>query len=146
MAAVPLADDARVRLTLGEGRSGDSVLDGAWWPRTRDPLIELPLLVAELAAVVGAVTRISLDDEGWLTTPRNMPFDRRRTEICWLSPIDTHEVLVEAHDDVELTLLLVPPGAAPIAALAVMAAASRGTSASRGSQVLATHGLRTGPG
>ncbi|GAA3390240.1 DUF5994 family protein [Cryptosporangium minutisporangium] len=138
------ADEERIRLTLNAERAGDGVLDGAWWPRTRNPLVEFPLLVAELAAAVGAVTRISLSGTGWLTTPRTVPFDQSRIEICWFSPIDSHEVVVLANNAIELDLLLVPPATAPIAALAAMTAATRGHSAARGSELLATHGVPAG--
>ncbi|GAA0223368.1 DUF5994 family protein [Cryptosporangium japonicum] len=141
------SDDDRVRLALSEQRAGDCVLDGAWWPRTRHPLIELPLLMAELVAVIGEVERVSLGGAGWFTTPRAVPFDRNRVDICWFNPHDPHEVEIVAKNDFVLDLLLIPPAVAPIAARAAMAAASRGTSAARGSEVLARHGvIPGGPG
>ncbi|MFG1923198.1 DUF5994 family protein [Cryptosporangium sp. NPDC048952] len=144
MAADTEPDDGRIRLVLSEQRAGDCVLDGAWWPRTRNPLVEFPLLMAEVIAVIGEVERMSLSGSGWLTTPRAVPFDRHRVDVCWFSPNDPHEVEVLAKNDLVLDLLLIPPAAAPIAALAAMAAASRGTSAARGSVVLANHGVLRG--
>jgi hypothetical protein len=138
------ADDGRVRLTLSEARTGDSLLDGAWWPRSNNPLIELPLLVAELASAVGAVKQLSLGGAGWTTTPRTVPFDRSRVDVCWFSPEDSHEIVVTTATDVVLDLLLVPPATSPITALAAMAAATRGTNAARGSELLAAHGAGTG--
>lgn len=138
------ADDSRIRLTLCEARAGDSLLDGAWWPRSSNPLVELPLLVAELAAVVGAVKQLSLGGAGWSTTPRTVPFDRSRVGVCWFSPEDSHEIVVTASNDTVLDLLLVPPATRPITALAAMAAATRGTSAARGSELLAAHGVALG--
>ncbi|SHN47644.1 DUF5994 family protein [Cryptosporangium aurantiacum] len=147
MAADAVPDEGRVRLVLSEQRAGESVLDGAWWPRTRHPLVEFPLLMAEVVTVIGEVERMSLSGSGWLTTPRAVPFDRHRVEICWFSPNDQHEVVVLGKNDLVLELLVIPPATAPIAALAAMAAASRGTSATRGSQVLANHGvLHSGTG
>ncbi|EXG79222.1 DUF5994 family protein [Cryptosporangium arvum] len=144
MVADAALDDGRVRLVLSDQRAGESVLDGAWWPRTRKPLVEFPLLMAEVIAVIGDVERMSLSGSGWLTTPREIPFDRHRVDICWFNPNDQHEVVVLAKNDLVLDLLLIPPAAAPIAAMAAMAAASRGTSAARGSQVLVNHGVLLG--
>jgi len=59
---------AILRLQTTHDRQG--VLDGAWWPRSRDIGAELPALIAALAEYAGPVTRVGLDADAWeeLTT------------------------------------------------------------------------------
>ncbi|TCO44535.1 hypothetical protein EV646_110249 [Kribbella antiqua] len=76
------------RLRLQPGAAAE-LLDGAWWPRSTDPVAELPGLVLALDAVHGAITRLMLhgndgtairvdwpwmDDLcGWATSPASPP-------------------------------------------------------------------------
>lgn len=50
---------ALLRLETTHAREG--ILDGAWWPRSRDIGAELPSLISALAEHLGPVTRVGLD-------------------------------------------------------------------------------------
>ncbi|MFE1553753.1 DUF5994 family protein, partial [Streptomyces sp. NPDC058734] len=50
---------ALLRLETTQSRQG--LLDGAWWPRSRDVTIELPALITALTAHLGPITRVGLD-------------------------------------------------------------------------------------
>ncbi|HEX6356711.1 DUF5994 family protein [Actinophytocola sp.] len=39
-------------------------VDGAWWPRSRDPAAELPALSEALAARLGVINRLACDRPG----------------------------------------------------------------------------------
>jgi hypothetical protein len=43
------ATQPRVRLAFSPSSSADNVVNGGWWPRSRDPATELPALVAAVA-------------------------------------------------------------------------------------------------
>jgi hypothetical protein len=65
-----LTDHARLRLE--PVRFHDTVIDGTWWPRTDDPLAELPGLVAALEQTGGPLVRLLLSVVGWTTRPHEI--------------------------------------------------------------------------
>ena len=50
---VPPTPPSRQRLVLVPTRADQAVLDGGWWPRSGDPVAEIPGLVLALAARFG---------------------------------------------------------------------------------------------
>jgi hypothetical protein len=55
------------RLNLQPASSANTLLDGAWWPRSTDPVAELPGLVLAIDALHGPVKRLMLNrlDDTW---------------------------------------------------------------------------------
>jgi hypothetical protein len=49
------------RLHLTQTRAGRAVLDGAWWPRSRDALAELSSVVPALSKMYGRVRSVLLN-------------------------------------------------------------------------------------
>src|SRR4051812_21398491 len=60
------------RLRLEPTGTRRFLLDGGWWPRSTDPVAELPGLVLAIDAVRGPVTRLVLSASGWDSRPRRM--------------------------------------------------------------------------
>lgn len=58
------------RLRMESSGSRQTLLDGAWWPRSTDPVAELPGLVLAIGKVRGPVTRLVLAASGWDPRPR----------------------------------------------------------------------------
>ena len=46
-----------------------TLLDGGWWPRSTDPVAELPGLVLAIDKLRGPVTRLVLNAGGWDSHP-----------------------------------------------------------------------------
>ena len=63
--------DVRVSLRSDAG-SGDSAFDGAWFPRSRDLVVELPELIAELERRDVRVERFTYALEAWQPVPRKI--------------------------------------------------------------------------
>ncbi|PKV90050.1 hypothetical protein BX283_7711 [Streptomyces sp. TLI_146] len=61
------------RLTLKPDGPSRGLLDGAWWPRSRDRPCELPALTDVLDTVWGRITRIAVNPEHWPVIPRRVP-------------------------------------------------------------------------
>lgn len=57
------------RLTLASTGSAPALLDGAWWPRSRDLDAELPALAAVLDPLWGRITRITVNPGQWPVIP-----------------------------------------------------------------------------
>ncbi|MFF3847165.1 DUF5994 family protein [Streptomyces sp. NPDC002328] len=124
---------AVVRLETTHDRQG--VLDGVWWPRSRDIAAELPSLVTALSEHLGPITRVGLDTGAWEELPTRMTIDDRVVRIDSF-PVGDDTVLITRDEHDLFSLLVVPPHATPEAARAAMAEAIRAGSGRRAEQIL----------
>ncbi|MBX9392937.1 hypothetical protein K4749_04885 [Streptomyces sp. TRM72054] len=124
---------AVVRLETTHDRRG--VLDGAWWPRSRDIATELPALIAALAEYLGPVTRVGLDAGAWEALPTRLVIDDRVVHIDSF-PVGDDTVLITRGEQDLFSLLVVPPHATPDAARAAMAEAVRAGNVTQAEQIL----------
>lgn len=60
------------RLVFAPSPTAQGVVDGSWWPRTRDPAAELPALIAAVTDRLGLVDRITLSADAWDTRPQHI--------------------------------------------------------------------------
>jgi hypothetical protein len=60
------------RLVFPPSPTAQGVVDGSWWPRSRDPAAELPVLIAAVTDRLGMVDRISLNADAWDTRPQRL--------------------------------------------------------------------------
>ncbi|GGU89656.1 hypothetical protein GCM10010260_24890 [Streptomyces filipinensis] len=124
---------ALLRLETTESREG--VLDGAWWPRSRDIAAELPALLSALTGHLGPVTRVGLDTTAWEGLPTRIVVDDRVVHIDSF-PLGDDTVLITRGDQDIFSLLVVPPDTAPEAARAAMAQAVRADNVTQANQIL----------
>ncbi|MFE0352102.1 DUF5994 family protein [Streptomyces nigra] len=124
---------AVARLETTHDRQG--VLDGAWWPRSRDIVAELPRLISALTRHLGPITRVGLDAGAWEGLPTRMIIDDRVVHIDSF-PVGDDTVLITRGDQDLFSLLVIPPHATPGAAQAAMAEAVRAGSATQAEQIL----------
>lgn len=124
---------ALLRLETTQSREG--VLDGAWWPRSRDIAAELPVLLSALTRHLGPVTRVGLDTAAWEGIPTRIVVEDRVVRIDSF-PVGDDTVLITCGDQDIFSLLVVPPHASPEAARAAMAQAVRADNISRAGQIL----------
>ncbi|MFC9680300.1 DUF5994 family protein [Streptomyces sp. NPDC056948] len=124
---------AVVRLETTHERQG--VLDGAWWPRSRDIAAELPGLISALTEYLGPITRVGLDAGAWEGLPTRMTIDDRVVHIDSFAAGDDTVLITRGEQDL-FSLLVVPPRATPDAARAAMAEAVRAGSVMRAERIL----------
>ncbi|WP_405506587.1 DUF5994 family protein [Streptomyces purpurascens] len=124
---------AVVRLETTHERQG--VLDGAWWPRSRDIAAELPNLVSALTEYLGPITRVGLDAGAWEGLPTRMTIDDRVVHIDSFAAGDNTVLITRGEQDL-FSLLVVPSHATPDAARAAMAEAVRAGSGTRAERIL----------
>lgn len=114
-----------LRLSLAPAGPAPAVLDGAWWPRSRDLGAELPTLTAVLDPLWGRITRVTVNPTHWPVVPRRVPVAGHAVNVGWfLSQQDPHELLLLSYHVGRWNLLVVPPGTDPVSAAWLMAAAS----------------------
>ena len=146
--ASPLAS----RLCLCSALAARRVLDGGWWPRSRDPAVELPELIADLHTHFGQraiITRVALNLTAWDRTPHRVAAGDRIVPVGWFQALDA-DAISDA-DTIALTttrrgritLLVVPPETtAPSAAIA-LAMATLGDNSAHPLAILAASGITT---
>ncbi|GHF68991.1 DUF5994 family protein [Streptomyces thermodiastaticus] len=133
---------ALLRLETTHEREG--ILDGAWWPRSRDIGAELPALITALTEYLGPVTRVGLDGSAWDGLPTRVVIDGRVVHIDSF-PVGDDTVLVTRGDRDHFSFLLIPPDTSPDAARAAMARAVRPGNVTEASQILIDTGGGTPP-
>ncbi len=120
---------------MGEASRRD-VLDGAWWPRSRDLTVELAQLVDGFPAAVGRVARVVYSPPDWDTVARRVPVARGFVKAGSFPSDDTHTLVVQMIDRTRLKLLVVPPGFTDYQGEEAMLAASTPGNEHTGSELL----------
>jgi Family of unknown function (DUF5994) len=140
------------RLCLCPTLAARHVLEGGWWPRSRDPAVELPGLIADLNTHFGQhaiITRVALNLTAWDRTPQRVAIGDRIVPVGWFQALDA-DTIADAHTIAltttrgdRITLLVVPPETtAPSAAIA-LAMAALGDNSAHPLAILAASGITT---
>ncbi|MFF3554319.1 DUF5994 family protein [Streptomyces tsukubensis] len=119
-----LATELPARLSLTPKTTLAGLLDGAWWPRSRDLEAELPPLAAALDGVWGRITRVAVNPTRWPVVPRTVAMGGRKIHVGWFTEQDPDKLLLLSYTAGRWDLLVVPPETAPAAAARLMAAAA----------------------
>ena len=124
------------RLRLGPARSPGRLLDGGWWPRSTDPVAELPGLVLALQGHGppgdhGSITHILLRVSDW-TAGRRLRVegvegltDTRVVRLSWFDTRPVGLLTAISADGHRMDLLTVPPHTDENAAWAAMEQAAQ---------------------
>jgi Family of unknown function (DUF5994) len=115
-----------VRLRLNPHPSRTTVLDGAWWPRSRNAVAELPRLVDALDGLRGEITHALLNAGEWdLPHPRRLAGGKRAVRLGWYTsqPPALLTIVSDFGRD-RFDLFVVPPDANAASADTALAAAA----------------------
>ncbi|MER5810020.1 DUF5994 family protein [Streptomyces sp. NPDC002033] len=134
---------AVLRLETTHSRTG--ILDGAWWPRSRDIATELPALIKVLTEYLGPVTRVGLDAGAWNGLPTRLVIADRVVHID-SDPVGDDTILITRGRADLFALLVVPPDTTPDAARTAMARAVRADNITQAAQLLVASLDDPGPG
>lgn len=113
--------------------SARTALDGAWWPRSADPVAELPGLILALQDHGPIddhrpVTHVLLRVDDWDDRPRRLridgPADTRVVRLSWFDSLPAGLLTAIHADGRRVDLLTVPSSTSPAGADAVMELAS----------------------
>lgn len=152
--ATPHAKDspsrAESRLSLRPGGAERSLLDGAWWPRSSDPAVELPGLVLALAARHGPIRQLMLSSGFWDSRFRRLVVGDAKVRMGWFATLDPALLIATTAGGDRIDLLVVPPDTEAGAARRAMTIAADPANTMRAPAILAaireTPGPETGPG
>ncbi|MFD8825588.1 DUF5994 family protein [Streptomyces sp. NPDC059605] len=122
-------------LRLETTGSRQSLLDGAWWPRSRDVKREIPPLVTALTEHLGPITRVGLDASAWNGIPTRLVVDERVVHLDSF-PVGDDTILITRGDNDHFSLMVVPPDTTPEAARTAMARAVHSGNVTQAAEIL----------
>lgn len=103
---------APLRLRMAEV-PGKGHVDGAWWPHSRDLVVELADLVDHFPSSSGRIVRAVVSPPDWDSTPHLVPVSGRKVKVGAFPRDDTHAILLRTGDRRLLHVVVVPPGFTP---------------------------------
>ncbi|MGS2614907.1 DUF5994 family protein [Micromonospora sp. LZ34] len=122
-----LAPPSTPRLRLEPTRSPRTLLDGGWWPRSTDPLAELPGLVLAIDLLHGPITRLVLHAGTWDGSPHRLGVGDRVLRLGYFTSQPASLLTAICRNDDRVDLLVVPPETtAQLAEAALALAATAG--------------------
>lgn len=129
-----VATQARVPLRLSMvARPGKDVLDGGWWPQSRELAVELADLVDHFPPRHGRIVRALFSPPDWDPAPRQVRVAAGLVKVGSFPRDDTHVMHLKTSDRTVLHVLVVPPHlTGRQGAEALLAAASPGNRHSAG--------------
>lgn len=97
------------RLRLKPKAPISGYVDGAWWPKSRDLVAELPELLEVLGVRLGRVERVTYAMAAWTPPPRRFVVDGHRVRLEGFTSQDPLVVFVTGTTGGRIGLLVVPP-------------------------------------
>ncbi|WP_142214874.1 DUF5994 family protein [Streptomyces sp. SLBN-118] len=114
-----------LRLMLAPAGTAPALIDGAWWPRSRDLSAELPALTAVLDPLWGRITRVTVNPTFWPVIPRKLPVAGHVVHVGWFkAEQDPHKLLLLSYTSGRWDLLVIPPETSAATAARLMATAT----------------------
>jgi hypothetical protein len=121
------APASEVRLALKPFTLHPGMVNGAWWPRSRDLARELPALIAVLDESWGQINRVTVNVRMWPQIPKKVRTGQHIVRVGWFdAEQDPHDLCLISYSFApgRWDLLVVPPETEPERAAQLMAAAS----------------------
>ncbi|MFE9207549.1 DUF5994 family protein [Micromonospora sp. NPDC007230] len=123
-ALAPPSPPSTPRLRIEPTRSARTLLDGGWWPRSTDPLAELPGLVLAIDLLHGPIVRLLLNTEIWDGNPRRLTVGCRVLRLGYFTSQPASLLTAICLNEDRVDLLVVPPDTPVDLAEAAMARAA----------------------
>lgn len=105
---IALTPPTTPRLRMQPADVGRTLLDGGWWPRSGDPVAELPGLVLAIDTLHGPVTRLILAASGWNNHPRRLGINGRVVRLGYYTSQPANLLTALCDNGQRVDLLVVP--------------------------------------
>jgi hypothetical protein len=126
---VPARCEVRLRVKPHAAARGS--VDGAWWPRSDDPVAEFPGLVLATSSWIGPVRQVSFHPDDWHPARQELTVEGWRVGLVGSPTLEANTVVVIGPGSARMCLLVVPPGTPGSVARAVLRSAARPDTAAR---------------
>jgi hypothetical protein len=126
MTATVILPEPAARILLKPPSEHPGMVNGAWWPRSRDLVRELPLLVAALDGVWGQIHHVTVQVHMWPDIPKRVRTGKNMLRVGWFdAEQDPHDIcLLSVPGRGRWDLLVVPPELDPETSARLMATAA----------------------
>ena len=121
---VPASPPSTPRLVLAPARVERAALDGGWWPRSFDPVAELPGLILALCERYGPIRQVMLNSDAWDGRFGRLAVGALVVRMGWYASLDPALAIATTAQRDQIDLLVVPPSTPEAAARAAMARAA----------------------
>jgi hypothetical protein len=118
-------------------RRGQAVVDAGWWPRSWDPLAELPGLAMALSDRYGPIRQMMLSSGTWKGNFRRFVIGTLVVRVGWFASLDPAVLIATTGTGEQFDVLVVPPETSDDAAHRALSAATDPTDNRRASDRLA---------
>jgi hypothetical protein len=126
------------RLRLEPTPSRPTLLDGGWWPRSADPVAELPGLILAVGERHGRpVSRLMLGPAGWDSQPRRLDVAGHVVKVGWFAGQPDGLLTAICEDGERVDLVVVPPDTEAVAAQEAMTLATQDANTVHAPDILA---------
>ncbi|HWG99454.1 MAG TPA: DUF5994 family protein [Pilimelia sp.] len=124
MTTLSPSEPSTPRLRMEPTGSRRTLLDGGWWPRSTDPVAELPGLILAIDTLREPISHLVLAADGWDSHPRRLAMNARVLRLGYFAsqPASLLTALCANGDRVDL--LVVPANTAANTANAAMTMAA----------------------
>ena len=126
------------RLRLEPTGSRRTLLDGGWWPRSTDPVAELPGLVLAIDTIRGPVTGLILAASGWDSHPRRLGINGRILRLGYFASQSASLLIAQCANSDRVDLLVIPPSTPGATANTAMTLAATGSNLVHAQDILDT--------
>ncbi|MDX6263138.1 MAG: hypothetical protein QOH84_4826 [Kribbellaceae bacterium] len=99
---------ATTRILLDTTDTKYTLLDGAWWPRSNDPYVELPALVEAIDDFRGPVKRLILHAGDWAEQPTKLQAAGRVIKLGYFRSQPAALLTVICEHQARVDLMIVP--------------------------------------
>ena len=99
------------RLQLKPFRPASEHVDGAWWPRSRRLVDELPDLVTSVSERLEPIVMVGYHHNGWDETPPLLEIAGKTVELLGFSGEQSASVILIGQDGHHVILRVIPPDA-----------------------------------
>jgi hypothetical protein len=147
ISAAPPSMPSATRLCLRAAPPGGrGLLDGGWWPRSRDPATELRQLIAGINtqfSQFGTIARVALNLSigAWDRALYRVAIGDRIVPVNWLRALEAHTIVLTTARGGRITLLVVPQEATAQQGAIALALATLDDSSARPAAIFAASGI-----
>jgi hypothetical protein len=144
MISDPDTTRAEVRLRMKPNIADRGYVDGAWWPRSSDPMAEFPGLVLAMSSWVGPVGRVAYNTDDWQRPGAKLTVEGWVVKLIGSRAMDPNTVVVTGPNQRRMSLLVVPPGTPGGVARAVLQSAAEADNVASVEEILTSNGVQLG--
>jgi hypothetical protein len=134
---------SEIRLRVRSTKAASAHVDGAWWPRSRDPVAEFPGLVLAMSSWIGPVHRVAYHLDDWDMTARELTVEGWVVSLVGSPTVQANTVVVDGPDQRRMSLLVVPPDTPSGIARAVLVSTAGPDAVDSIEEILASNGVDT---